>query len=499
MLNNVSHIVGTKESSEILYDTNFGYIFEYLSNCNDHLLPEGCKTIEHLKKLGEMMADMGSPSDPQVNLDSTIPAVYTYLGQFIDHDITARTDRDSEFQNLDEPEKIKPLHPREVVANLKNGRRPQLDLDSVFGEGPSFNSKYSAQADKLFNNTSLNLFIEDSPSGYLDLRRNNKKALIADARNDENLIVSQLHGVFIKLFNKINTAIEPGLSNHEAYCRARQLTRWAYQYVVVNDYLLQVCDSAVVSDVTSNGPFFFNTHIPFMPLEFSVAGFRFGHSMIRPFYQINDTTSKKIMEILGPGMNGLVDGTGKLKPENVVKWSNFSSFNNATPTNLARKIDPFIAKGLFDLSVLGEGVPMPPNVLASLTQRNLLRGYMLSIPVGQAVAEAMRITPLTHQELVEGLNEEQECVLYDSGFTARTPLWYYVLQESKVQQNGNRLGYVGSKLVAETLYGLVKGDFNSYLNNYDDNAVTPEGILLPGRPDPIKTISDIFSYAEVAI
>ena len=228
-----------------------------------------------------------------------------------------------------------------------------------------------------------------------------------------------------------------------------------------------------------------------MPLEFSVAGFRFGHSMIRPFYQINDTTSKKIMEILGPGMNGLVDGTGKLKPENVVKWSNFSSFNNATPTNLARKIDPFIAKGLFDLSVLGEGVPMPPNVLASLTQRNLLRGYMLSIPVGQAVAEAMRITPLTHQE--------QECVLYDSGFTARTPLWYYVLQESKVQQDGNRLGYVGSKLVAETLYGLVKGDFNSYLNNHDDNAVTPEGILLPDRPDPIKTISDIFSYAEVAI
>jgi len=362
MLNNVSHLTGTKESSEILYDTNFGYLFEYLSTCNDHLLPEGCKTIEHLKELGKVMADMASPTDPQTEFDSNIPAIYTYLGQFIDHDITARTDRDSEFQNLEKPEEIVPLNPSVVVSKLKNGRRPQLDLDSLFGEGPSFNHTYKAQADKLFNNTSLNLFIEDSPDGFLDLRRDNKKALIADARNDENLVVSQLHAVFIKLFNKINTGLEPGLSNQEAYSRARQLTRWAYQFVVVNDYLKQVCDSSVVTDVIANGPFFFNTHIPFMPLEFSVAGFRFGHSMIRPFYQINDTTSKKIMEILGPAMNGLLDVNGKLKPENVIKWSNFSSFNNGAPTNRARKIDPLIAKGLFDLSVLGTDVPMPPKL-----------------------------------------------------------------------------------------------------------------------------------------
>jgi len=111
----------------------------------------------------------------------------------------------------------------------------------------------------------------------------------------------------------------------------------------------------------------------------------------------------------------------------------------------------------------------------------------------------MRITPLTHEELVIGLNEDQKCVMYDSGFIARTPLWYYVLQESKVQNEGNKLGYVGSKLVAETLYGLVKGDFNSYLNNSNDIAVTANGILLPNATEPIKTISDIISYAEVEI
>ena len=498
MLKNVSHYVGKQDASEILFDTSFGYTFEFLCTCQDHLLAPGHKTIASLQKLGEIMADLGSTTDPQTDQDSTIPSIYTYLGQFIDHDITARTDRDSEFSNISDPNSITPKSPAEVVANLRNGRRPQLDLDSVFGEGPSFTKYYKAEADHLYNNVSLNLYIEDSPAGYLDLRRENKKAEIADERNDENLMVSQLHACFIKMYNKINTAIEPGLTNQEAYSRARQLTRWAYQYVVVNDYLHQVCDASIMNDIQLNGPFYYSSNIPYMPLEFSVAAFRFGHAMIRPFYNINDTQTKNIMELLGPSMSNLMDnGTGKLKSENVIKWSHYASFNGSTPTNMARKISPFIAKGLFDLSPVG--ATPPPSVLASLSQRNLLRGYLLSIPAGQSIAEAMRISPLTHQQLVEGLNDEQKCALYDSGFTARTPLWYYVLQEAKVQQDGNKLGYVGSKLVGETLVGLVKGDFNSYMNNMTDPAVTPDGILLPGSTTPIKTIADILTYAEVHI
>lgn len=210
MLKNVSHYVGKQDASEILFDTSFGYTFEFLCTCQDHLLAPGHKTIASLQKLGEIMADLGSTTDPQTDQDSTIPSVYTYLGQFIDHDITARTDRDSEFSNISDPNSITPKSPAEVVANLRNGRRPQLDLDSVFGEGPSFTKYYEAEADHLYNNVSLNLFIEDSPAGYLDLRRKNKKAEIADERNDENLMVGQLHACFIKMYNKINTAIEPG-------------------------------------------------------------------------------------------------------------------------------------------------------------------------------------------------------------------------------------------------------------------------------------------------
>jgi len=508
MISNLSHFVGEREDSEILFDTPFGYMFEYLCGCGHHQLSRGPQTIHYLQELGKVMADTATTSDNQPDQDSNIDSVYTYLGQFIDHDITARTDRETDFSKIIPPGDIRPKKAGDVIKHLRNGRRPQLDLDSVFGEGPSFNSGYSAQADTLYNNNSLKLFLNEKPN-FIDLRRDkiengkaeNQKvefrARIADARNDENLIVSQLHAAFIKTFNKISDTLEPGLSNQETFCQARRLVRWAYQYIVINDYLKSVCMPSVVSNVLYNGPFYFNTSVPFMPLEFSVAGFRFGHAMIRPFYTTKAGTEPlNIMKLLGPSMGKLIDtNTGELKPESVIHWSQFVSDGNTKPTNTARKINPFVAKGLFDLSPVGAAPP--PSVLASLTQRNLLRGYLLSIPSGQSIAEAMRIEPMRHKELVDGLNEKQRCVMYDSGFTARTPLWYYILQEAKVQADGNSLGYVGSTLVAETLIGMVKGDFNSYLNHMHHRAVSAEGIELPGGSGKIKTIKDLFEYADV--
>ncbi|TRZ43507.1 peroxidase family protein [Robertkochia solimangrovi] len=509
MISNLSHFVGERNDNEILYDTPFGYMFEYLCGCNHYLLPRGPQTLHYLQELGKVMADMGTEADELTDQNSKIPSIYTYLGQFIDHDITARTDRNSDFNSLEPVEGIKPRKAAEVVENLRNGRRPQLDLDSVFGEGPSFLPSYTAEADRIYNNTSLKLYLNESP-GYIDLRRDEAqagttenpkvvyRARIADARNDENLVVSQMHAAFIKTFNKISDILEPTHTNEEAYCEARKLTRWAYQYIVINDYLKNVCNKGVVADVICNGPFFYNTSIPFMPLEFSVAAFRFGHAMIRPFYTLNTGNVKTIMKLLGPSMGDLINpANASLKPENVIHWSNFVTDTPVLPVNVSRKIDPFIAKGLFDLSPVGE--PAPPSPLANLAQRNLLRGYLLGMPTGQAIAKAMRIDPMRHEELVDGLNDEQKCVMYDSGFSARTPLWYYILQEGKVQSGGDSLGYVGSMLVSETLVGLVKGDFNSYMNNMHHEAVSTDGITLPGATTPVKTMLDLLKYAEVPI
>ena len=298
MINTASHSTGAFQG-EILFDTRFDYLFEYLCNNPDCLLPEPImedpEIIKKLVKLGTIMADPGTQNSERPRLNSDIPAIYTYLGQFIDHIITARTDRNEDFNVISNPDgspkNIIPEPPDEVVKKLKNGRRPMLDLDSLFGDGPSFSNRYNAEADAIYEPGTFRLWIEEGPNGYFDLKRDGGKALIGDARNDENLMVSQLHAIFIKFYNRIFDRMVLRYSSAvEAYSRARRLTCWAFQYVVINDYLQNVCDEDIVKETLLNGPYYFLTSAGvYMPLEFSVAGFRFGHSMIRPFYQVNDT------------------------------------------------------------------------------------------------------------------------------------------------------------------------------------------------------------------
>ena len=60
-------------------------------------------------------------------------------------------------------------------------------------------------------------------------------------------------------------------------------------------------------------------------------------------------------------------------------------------------------------------VAVPPLVLPSLSQSNLLRGYLPSILSGQAISQAMRIELMNHKKLVGGLNPDRQCVLYNGG------------------------------------------------------------------------------------
>lgn len=470
-------------------------------------LPENSSTIDNLIQLGSFMAgvDPTNPNDPE---DSNTPAVFTYLGQFIDHDITARTDREGEFKIADgngNKTNFTPIEPGHVALNLKNGRRPTLDLDSVFGDGPSLSGTYATQADDLYD-TDLKLKINQR-ANYIDLPRNatstvanQGNAIIGDGRNDENVMISQLHAAFIAFYNRIYDSLSKSSFKSKAarYTRARRLTEWAYQYMVLNDYLPQVCDSNIVKETLSNGPYYFGTYTNlYMPVEFSVAGFRFGHSMIRPSYRINGVTIE-INKLLGVGdkAKGFLDlnNNFELKQSNVVKWSDFAKMSSNVNPQMARKINTKIAKGLLDLNNVS---PMAAKMMEILTQRNLLRGYLLSLPTGQSMAKAMRIFPMTPAEIKTGNTTAENTFLDSSGFAMKTPLWYYILKEAEVHSNGECLGAVGSKLVAETLIGLVKKDQNSYLNNLNDKAVVKDGIKLRFRSQPIRTMADILDYAQV--
>ena len=523
MLKNITHAGGINAAEsgespeEILFNTPFNYLFPELVEQPENKLPVAASTIDALKNLGNAMADAGEPGQEIRELNSNIPSIFTYLGQFIDHDITARTDRETNISTIgDENDNVKeglqPVPPQEIVNNLKNGRRPYLDLDSVYGDGPTLinNSPVGAntEADFLYEDGNLLLRLQEY-DGLVDLPRSGRKAEIADMRNDENVIVSQLHAVFLKFHNVIASGLSPYLSPQQRYIKARQLVRWAYQYIVINEYLKAVCDCNIVENILLNGPFFFRPGITggvvFMPLEFSVAGFRFGHSMIRPFYQLNRQTEETVMKLLGvskerePDQDLLekVNSQYRLKKAFGVDWDNFVPFAYGEPIpNLARKIDPKIAQGLFNLQLEGAG---PNTFLSHLAQRNLVRGYSFSLPTGQAVAKAFGLKPLMKETLIDQEPDQQIKQALEAGnFGNCTPLWYYILKEAALQTEGNSLGVVGSSIVAETLIGLVKADPNSYLNNFQDPAVQHDGIHITtstGEIVVVSTIGDIIACA----
>ena len=508
MFKRASHAEGIVSDQEILFSTSFNYLFPEAARSRPCLLPQTQTTLDGLRDLGAAMADNGPSGGAGDPLDSQIPAAFTYLGQFIDHDLTARTDRDGPLTAIGNGEPIVPLDPSLVVATLRNGRRSQFDLDSLFGDGPGLvrtvpNHHSESESQPLYTDDfKMKVFDQDH---RLDLPGRKPEAdlsgkitfpaIVSDMRNDENVNVSQLHASVLKFYNRVYDA-QAG-SNVERYVRARQLTRWAYQYIVVHDYLMTVCEPGIVNDTLANGPRFYGDMAgrggAFMPLEFSVAGFRFAHSMIRPSYTFNETSGTvDLLQILGT--NGNKDnfdiGDHQLVPDRVISWDRYVGGT----AQRARKIDTKIAHDLFTLPFRGAGDP----VLANLARSNLFRGYSLSIPTGQAIADGFGVCFLSPADILDGEDPAIADVVERAFFHHRTPLWYYVLREATVQQGGQRLGEVGSRIVAETMIGSLKQDANSYLNNSSDPAVEPNGIdVTPGPNGLIGSLVDLLKFAQV--
>ena len=141
------------------------------------------------------------PNDAGEN--SINPPIYTYWGQFVDHDLTANTDRDDDIGITDIP--LQPLQPERVLHDLRNLREPQLNLDSVYGHGPGPHSHDPGQVpftgDKFDIGTLAAITSTKLPGA--DLPRINKVPQIGDGRNDENLIIAQLHLGFLKFHNAV--------------------------------------------------------------------------------------------------------------------------------------------------------------------------------------------------------------------------------------------------------------------------------------------------------
>ena len=438
----------------------------------------------------EALIELGMAMETETNAnvslagDSDIPAGFTYFGQFVDHDLTADPTPLSENGTVD---------PGEIM----NERTPSLDLDSVYGNGPVLSSQlYESDGVHLkIGRTSPTL--NGEPGGPIngdfpnDLpRQEDKKAIIGDDRNDENLAVAQTHLAFLKFHNKKVDEIatsDGSLSGDELFQAAKREVVRHYQAIVLSDFLPRFVEADVLTDLLENGRRFYTaSHEDCMPIEFSVAGYRMGHSMVRPVYEWNRVFRTggipATMELLfefsavsgsrGPGDDPFF-GKPTLPSNWIIDWTRFYDFSNVDGVdshpdlNFARQIDARLSFALSELPEFQiQGMPPP---FVSLSTRNLLRGRLVRLPSGQQVANAMAaagisFTPITEQEIADAPHRD---ILLRHGFDRETPLWYYVLREAKVKHDGNKLGPVGSRIVAEVFVGLIE---NSPTSNLTEDA-----------------------------
>ncbi|GAA2642438.1 LysM peptidoglycan-binding domain-containing protein [Paractinoplanes durhamensis] len=461
---------------------SFDFLFPDLQDDEANLLPAAAGTPELLKNLGSTMVDTDAAGD-----DSTIPAAYTYFGQFVDHDITLEIQQgfgSATMAQLLDPA-MTPLTLAAIRNALLNHRTPTLDLDSVYGlpapHDPANGDRMQLGRVTLLGNPNPP-FARPPGTGaddFLDLPReprdegnieHDRAAVIGDPRNDENLIISQLHVAFLRAHNAL---VEQGLS----FAGARRVLRQHYQHVVVHDYLKRVADPAIVDDVVANGNRWFDplSEPSFMPLEFSVAGYRFGHSMVRTAYDFNSNFNTgggipATLELLFTftALSGQL-GSFDTLPENwIIQWGDI--IGDGPAVMKTRRLDPSLAtfkdnefRALFALKTL-TGDTETPDLAARLAVRNLLRGYRLRLPTGQAVAEHLGVPVLTKDDvLAAATSAEQRIAIEAGGFQFRTPLWFYVLAEARHFHHGAHLGPVGSTLVAEVLVGLVRRSADSIL------------------------------------
>lgn len=452
---------------------------------------------EGLIALGQALVDPFVPGA----VDSKIPAGFTYFGQFVDHDITFDRTQGIPAGELD-------------PAEIENGRTPALELDSVYGRGPDASPElYETDKVRLKIGTTTGrdifgvtqAFPNDLPRKPLN-DPDAKRAIIGDPRNDENLIVAQTHLAFLKFHNKVVEQLKAqGTAQGQLFDNARKVVVQHYQSIVLHDFVPRIVEASALQAVRGGKRKKFvpdgvpRCKRPCMPIEFSVAAYRLGHSMIRGAYQWNrvfnsngkfqgvPTLDLFFLFAKGADVSDL-GGSPSLPSDWIVDWRRMYDFSEQAggarhpQLNFARLIDTKLVKGL---QTLPEFANAPAEHLKSLAARNLLRGRLVGLPTGQDVADELGLPVLSPAEIATG---NETAVVVERGFHDKTPLWYYILKEAEVKQAGERLGPVGSFLVAETFHGLIEAS---------DHSIVKEKGWKPALPaqDPQRfTMLDLLKF-----
>ena len=444
------------------------------------------KAVQQLGALGGLLDAHDQLRDPvasitnpgPVNVDNPgMTAGMTFLGQFLDHDITF--------------DKKSLLNANVSPLQTINFRTAAFDLDSVYGDGPQGSPQlYDTRSGR------IKFILQPIPGSETVSRHNairsdvprdaHANAIISESRNDENAVISQMQVAFLSFHNAVTDwlAAQPayeGASADRLFHDARRLVTWHYQWIILHEFLPKTIGADRLARILRDGPQFYRPQdavnrfqaadgqsMPRIPIEFAAAAYRFGHSQIRPSYRLNFGATNGTPLFLfifddtqDPAATDPDDlRGGKRAARRFIDWETFFDFGdgNFRPN---KRIDSHLSSPMMALPGARAPSPgLPSDGLQSLPARTLTRHVNFGIPSGQAIAAKMHLPVLTPAQL-----RDLAPFSLDSKTTmdTSTPLFFYVLKEAELMEGGQRLGPVGGGIVGEVFVGLLQQDPGAYV------------------------------------
>ncbi len=517
---------GMQDSSR----SDFTYLFPELADDDNASLFPGKTSKQTLVALKDLEALFMEERPEPVRMK--LPPVYTYFGQFINHDLSAPVGNiATEAATIPPVDQIgntgpapdldkqtRPASVAPILEAIKNEQPNPLSLDSLYGDGPDSDDdeiRNLYEGDGVTFRVGESVEIDDDKlqsvaidaskviriAGAPDLVRKQQVPLIADLRNDENLIISQLHLALLLCHNNIAKALRQQFSDRkQLFAEARKELTLHYQWITLHDYLPHLLWEDTLDEVLSQGPRPGATLG--IPMEFTTAAFRFGHSMVSDTYDFNDNfgiggrlddSASLIQLFTFTSRGGMGKGIGKgdqLPNHWIADWKRLTR-TSANKLSGADKIDLALADGMLNKMAHGDNLHH-----ASIFFRNILRGYHRRIPFGQELARKMRVKIVPANEIADMLPANMTDLAKDLDLANHTPAWLYFLCEARHFGNGEKLGPAASLIIAETFVGALKKNPDSILNIPGGWTPARRGRIRV-KEKPVNNIMDLLEFAGV--
>ncbi len=513
--------------------------------------PAGNQAVANRTLLGKIarhMAHYGA-SLTASERDGVIPAGYTYLGQLIAHDMVDTTTPFRAFSGGKKTE--------------RNMRTERLILDTVYAGGPDVSphvyalEKYAGQQQFRLRLGRTRIKGAGEPKGPLrDIARatcpflNDEKrwsgrqtyrtALIADPRNDNNLILSQMLALFSLFHNTVSAEISKNkaaingdsavISNaYDVYHFARKIVCGAFRRIIVDDYLSRLVPKAIHAHYKNYAKPGFKfadaTDDQRVPVEFTHGAFRFGHSMVRDNYAISDRLTVgdssrnreiSISEAMDVTSSGVLQEQIPLRDNWLIRWSSFFEFpddsdENRLQTQFASRVMPVVSpvlEGVFRApSQIEDGLAYRDLVSSieagTRSVTSLIANFRQTLPQNllNELPDAFQASGSGHglkKQIKKWLNTD-DTAFNDNEITRIAkdpPLPLYVLIEASLasddQSSASQLGALGSLIVCETILSSIAANAD-YIEGDKDAAAIQKLLFADG---PITSMRELIEYVD---